>query len=63
MNRSRFFLAALLLALLACPPQWYPMPVRLQLTSWFGADAFRALPESVQKAGVKQELFCPEGAS
>ena len=63
MNRSRFFLAALLLALLACPPQWYPMPVRLQLTSWFGADAFRALPESVQKAGVKQELFCPEDAA
>ena len=37
MSRRWMFGLALLLAIVACPPQWYPMPVRLKLTEWFGA--------------------------
>ncbi len=59
MNRRGVFIVALLVALLACPPQWYPMPVRLKLTEWFGAQGFRALPASVESTAVKSELFCP----
>lgn len=59
MNRSRFFIAALLLALLAYPPQWYPMPVRMKLTEWFGASGFRALPDSLELADINPEPFCP----
>ena len=49
----------LLLALLACPPQWYPMPVRMKLTGWFGAREFRALPASVNSEATRPERFCP----
>ena len=59
MNRSRFFIAALLLALLAYPPQWYPMPLRMKMTEWFGASGFRALPDSLELADVNPEPFCP----
>ena len=59
MNRRRVFIVALLLALLAYPPQWYPMPMRLKLTEWFGAQGFRALPASVESAAGKPALFCP----
>ncbi len=52
-------MVALLLALLACPVQWYPMPVRLKLTEWFGAAGFRALPASVDLAVAEAEPFCP----
>jgi len=59
MTRRRLFVAALLLALLSFPPQWYPMPVRLKLTAWFGAAGFRALPASVEAMTVEPEVFCP----
>jgi hypothetical protein len=59
MNRNRVFIAALLLALLAYPPQWYPMPVRMKLTEWFGASGFRALPDSLEVADVNPQPFCP----
>ncbi len=59
MNRQRVFIVALLLALLAYPPQWYPMPVRMKLTQWFGAQDFRALPDSVDMAPLDAATFCP----
>ncbi|MEE8496392.1 MAG: multicopper oxidase domain-containing protein [Xanthomonadales bacterium] len=59
MSRRRLFLAALLLALLSYPPQWYPLPVRLKLTDWFGAAGFRALPASIETASTEPEVFCP----
>ena len=59
MNRQRVFIVALLLALLAYPPQWYPMPVRMKLTQWFGAQDFRALPGSVEMAPPDAATFCP----
>ena len=59
MNKRRVFIVALLLALLCWPPQWYPMPVRIKLTSWFGAQGFRALPESVAPQASEPEQFCP----
>lgn len=52
-------LAALLLALLSWPPQWYPMPVRLQLSQWFGAASYRDLPASVPVQREAAEPFCP----
>ena len=50
---------ALIVALFAWPPQWYPMPVRLQLTRWFGAADYRPLPESLESADAMPEIFCP----
>ena len=50
---------ALIVALFAWPPQWYPMPVRLQLTRWFGAADYRPLPESLESADAMPETFCP----
>jgi hypothetical protein len=62
--KSRWlWLAAILLAVVAFPPQWYPLPVRLQLTAWFGASDYRPLPASRQARVVKPEPFCPEDAS
>lgn len=51
--------AALLLAIVSWPPQWYPLPLRLKLTEWFGAAEFRALPESQPGPAAEPELFCP----
>ena len=59
MIRRRLFVAALLLALLSFPPQWYPMPIRLKLTAWFGAADFRALPSSIEAVTVDSQEFCP----
>jgi hypothetical protein len=59
MSRRWLFGLALLLAIVSCPPQWYPMPVRLKLTEWFGAAGFRALPESVPATATEPEQFCP----
>jgi hypothetical protein len=59
MSRRWVFVLALLLALVSLPQQWYPMPVRLKLTQWFGAAGFRALPESVTAPVTDAETFCP----
>jgi len=59
MSRRWVFALALLLAIVSCPPRWYPMPVRLKLTEWSGAAGFRALPESVPAAVIESEEFCP----
>ena len=53
------FVAALLLALLSYPPQWYPIPIRLKLTEWIGAADFRALPSSVEAITTEADEFCP----
>jgi hypothetical protein len=58
MNRRWLVLSALLLALISCPPQWYPLPIRLKLTEWFGAADFRALPGSVT-TDVSPQVLCP----
>ncbi len=59
MKRRWLFMLAVLIALLSCPPQWYPMPVRLKLTEWFGASAYRALPASLEIAASEPIRFCP----
>jgi hypothetical protein len=58
MNRRWLVVSALLLALISCPPQWYPLPIRLKLTEWFGAADFRALPGSVT-TDVSPQVLCP----
>jgi hypothetical protein len=58
-TRRWLFLLALLIALLSCPPQWYPMPLRLKLTEWFGATNFRGLPPSLESISAEPEVFCP----
>ncbi|MFT5483957.1 MAG: hypothetical protein ACI9GW_002616 [Halieaceae bacterium] len=52
-------LALVLLALLAVPPQWYPEPVRVQLSKWIGASSFRGLPESISYVDQESEMACP----
>jgi len=57
------FLVAVLIALLSCPPQWYPMPLRLKLSEWFGAAGYRALPSSLVVAANEPQVFCPPDPS
>jgi plastocyanin len=59
-SRRKWWLLALLLVAVAYPPQWYPYGVRVQLTRWFGAAAFRPLPQSEELAESEAEPFCPE---
>ena len=52
-------MAMLLFAAIAFPPQWYPLPLRLQLSQWFGASAFRGLPATMAPVAEQAEKFCP----
>jgi len=63
LKRNGLWVGALVVALLAWPSQWYPMPMRLQLTRWFGAADYRPLPESVQSPDIVPEVFCPPDPS
>jgi len=58
MKRGWLFLLMLTVALIALPPTWYPTAVRIQLSAWFGATAFRALPESSPSEVPDVEVFC-----
>ena len=62
LRKNGLWVSALLVALLAFPPHWYPYAVRLQLTAWFGASGFRPLPESVDPQTLTPEIFCPPDA-
>jgi hypothetical protein len=62
LKRRGLFLLVLLLALLAYPPQWYPTPMRILFSSWFGADRYQSLPPSVQTEPENTPDFCPEDA-
>jgi manganese oxidase len=59
-TRKILALFAVVLLLLSLPSQWYPQTWRVQWTQWFGAAAWRPLPESVEVAAGKSETFCPE---
>ncbi len=59
MTKRKSFVAALVLALLCFPPQWYPLPLRLQLTTWFGAADYRDLPASLPPGIDNAEEYCP----
>ncbi|MGI9309195.1 MAG: multicopper oxidase domain-containing protein, partial [Gammaproteobacteria bacterium] len=63
LNKRWPVLIALLVAVIAYPPQWYPLPLRLQLTEWFGAGAYRPLPASTSTDKVESEAFCPADPS
>jgi FtsP/CotA-like multicopper oxidase with cupredoxin domain len=52
-----------LVALIALPPQWYPDALRLLLTDWFGAPAYRALPGAAATKALAPETFCPQDPS
>ena len=57
------WILALLVVLLAFPPQWYPDPVRVKFTEWFGAASFRPLPASVEASSFEPEDYCPPDPS
>ncbi|MFT5501621.1 MAG: hypothetical protein ACI88G_001759 [Woeseiaceae bacterium] len=57
------WLLALLVALLAFPPQWYPDSLRVLRTAWFGAADYRPLPASTDPQTLSPELFCPPDPS
>lgn len=59
LKRHAPWIALLAVALVAWPPQWYPEPLRLTLTRWFGAADYRPLPASQPVDGAKAEPFCP----
>jgi len=63
LKNNWLWVIALCVAMIAWPPQWYPMPVRLQLTRWFGAADYRPLPESVLPGTSASETFCPPDPS
>lgn len=57
------WILVLLIALLAWPPQWYPLTAKLTLTRLFGADDYRSLPASRAVAELTPEVFCPPDPS
>jgi len=59
MKRRWVLVLALVLAVVSFPPQWYPLSLKLKLTSWFGAADFRALPKSVPVPAQQPQSFCP----
>ncbi|MFL2545801.1 MAG: multicopper oxidase domain-containing protein [Candidatus Rariloculaceae bacterium] len=62
--RTRWLiLAAGIVALLCFPPQWYPDGVRQQLAQWFGAGAYRSLPDTQLALAETPEIRCPEDLS
>ena len=62
--RTRWYLlAAILVALVAFPPQWYPRAVRVQLSEWFGASSYRPLPASGIPGSEALEAACPQDVS
>lgn len=63
LRRNRMLVLALLVAAVAWPPQWYPLPLRMQLTRWFGAADYRPMPESLDPASLEAEEFCPADPS
>ncbi|MDH4109516.1 MAG: multicopper oxidase domain-containing protein [Gammaproteobacteria bacterium] len=63
LRRHGLWIGALLVALLAYPPQWYPYGLRLKLTAWFGAGSYRPLPASVDPGALEPEPFCPPDPS
>ncbi len=62
LRKNGLWMSALLVALLAFPPHWYPYAMRLQLTAWFGAADFRPLPKSTDPKTLSPEIFCPPDA-
>jgi FtsP/CotA-like multicopper oxidase with cupredoxin domain len=60
MSRNSLWIVALVLTLVAWPPQWYPYGLRVTLTQWFGAAAYRAFPESREASKPEPEVFCPD---
>jgi hypothetical protein len=58
-TRRWILVVALLIAAVSYPPQWYPLPLRLKLTEWFGATEFRALPDSTDPVPSSPRPYCP----
>ena len=63
MNRKLLYCLSLLLVALCLPPQWYPLPLRLQLSEWFGAAPWRPLPATITAGTGRPELFCPQATA
>ena len=53
------FVIAFIVAALCLPPQWYPRAARVQLDAWFGADGYRAPPQSKPEEPITAEDPCP----
>jgi len=63
LRRHLPWLALVLIAFIAYPPQWYPESVRMLQTSWFGAAPYHALPASTLPASLAPEVYCPPDPS
>jgi len=63
LRRHLPWMLIVLVAVLAWPPQWYPLPVKLTLTRLFGADNYRPLPDSKSQAELSPETYCPPDPS
>ena len=57
------WMLVLLVAVLAFPPQWYPDPVRVKFTQWFGAASYRPLPASIDALPLEPQTYCPPDPS
>ena len=60
MPSVRWWALALLIILLAWPPQWYPYDFRVQLTRWFGAADYRSFPASRTAEVDAAAPFCAD---
>ena len=65
MKKSNTILLLSIIGILfSFPPQWYPLSIKITLTSWFGANDYVALPKSEpQKPIIDSGTVCPEDIS
>ena len=64
MNKRKTILIISIIGMIASfPPQWYPLPLKVQLTSWFGASDYNPLPPSKSPVIKVSEPNCPEDVS
>ena len=60
MFSRKWWVASILLIVVAYPPQWYPYSLRVQLSKWLGASSYRGFPASRENASEQAEPFCIE---
>ena len=62
-KRKTILIISIIGMIVSFPPQWYPLALKVQLTSWFGASDYNPLPQSKSPVIKVSEPNCPEDVS
>ena len=57
-KRKTILIISIIGMIVSFPPQWYPLALKVQMTSWFGASDYNPLPQS--KSPGRAGLHCCE---